>query len=339
MKKILIRSIILTLLIIVAGCGNQELKASGPLVSNSENNYPITIKNVTKSEGGSEWSAKNQVFKNSPERVLATTRPVAELLLKLGLDESIVGVSANFGAIDDSVVTKFEKLNIISDTYIGKEVAVGTNPDLIIGRGDLFTNGDGRIGTVDSLNSMNINTYVLESSISGATYDTVYNDIENIGRIFNIPDVSTKLTNELKDKASTIKEKLSNIKEKKSFAYIHTNDPEQLRIEAISEDAFFNDAFHMINLENALINEKGDVSLEVLIEADPDIIIIPRWDDVTDLNKVRDEIYKNKKLASIKAIKNKNIHIVDYNYLFGYGYTTIFGMEQLAREVYPDSFK
>ena len=94
----------------------------------------------------------------------------------------------------------------------------------------------------------------------------------------------------------------------------------------------------MVKLDNVFKDETGEVSLETLIETDPDVLIMPDWDD-TDFEKLKEEMYANPKLSSMKAIKNKQIYIVDYNYMFGYGYNTIDGMELLAKEMYPDLFK
>ncbi|MED4965423.1 ABC transporter, partial [Heyndrickxia coagulans] len=67
----------------------------------------------------------------------------------------------------------YASLKILSNSYVGKEAALGTNPELIVSRGGLFDNADWGVGTVDSLNDMGIHTYILESSIPGGTYDSI----------------------------------------------------------------------------------------------------------------------------------------------------------------------
>ena len=49
--------------------------------------------------------------------------------------------------------------------------------------------------------------------------------------------------------------------------------------------------------------------------------------------EVIDALLKNPKLQSMKAIKNKQIYAVDYNYLFGYGYQSLTGLEQLVDQM------
>ncbi len=338
MKKHALLGIGLAALLTLTACGNSTASDSEDR-KRSEGPYPVTIQNYTRVEGGSTWESKDQVFDKAPERIMANTRPAAEFLLHLGLGDKIVGVGANFGAPDPSVAEEYAKLNILSEEYVGKEVTLGTDPDLVFGRGGLFDNADWGVGTVDSLNELDIKTYVLESSVTGGTFDSIYKDIENVGKIFNIPDKADRFIKELKDKQAEIRSSLESIKENRTFAYLHTSDANDLFIYPAHAETFFNDSFKMVKLDNIFQDETGDVSVEMLIGADPDVLILPDWGEDVDLEAVKAAIIANPKLSSMKAIKNKQIFIVDYNYLFGYGYNSIDGMEMLAKQMYPDLFK
>lgn len=343
MKKKVWLGIALTFMLTLTACGGAANSGSAEEQTQAlaESHYPLTIQNYTKAEGGTVWEKKEQVFNKAPERIMANTRPAAELLLHLGLADKIVGVGANFGAPDKAVEAEYSKLNILSDEYVGKEVTLGTNPDLVYGRGGLFDNADWGVGTVGTLNDMGIKTYVLESSVSGGTYDSIYRDIENLGEIFSVQDKADLFIKELKERQAAISSKLAVITEGKTFAYLHISDPNEVNVYAAHQETFFNDAFKMVKLDNIFKDEAGEVSVETLIGADPDVLIIPNWDtsDGSNANKLKEALYANPKLSSMKAIKNKQIYAVDYNYMFGYGYNTIDGMEVLAQEMYPDLFK
>ncbi|GKU82054.1 ABC transporter substrate-binding protein [Niallia sp. NCCP-28] len=336
MKKKLLLGIGLATMLTLTACGGGA-KTSSTEEAKAKDHYPLTVQNYTKAEGGTTWEEKKQVFDKAPERIMANTRPAAELLLHLGLGDKIAGVGANFGAPDKTVEKEYSKLNILSDEYVGKEVALGTNPDLVYGRGGLFDNADWGVGTVDTLNDMGVNTYVLESSVTGGTYSSIYKDIENLGNIFNVQDKAESFIKELKGRQTSIASKLASIKEEKTFAYLHMSDPKEVYVYAASTETFFNDAFKMVKLDNIFKDQTGEVSIEMLIEADPDVLIIPDWEDSSA--KIKEGLYSNPKLSSMKAIKNKQVYAVDYNYMFGYGYNTIDGMEILAKEMYPDLFK
>lgn len=319
----------------LAACGNDS-KETASSSSNGESTYPLTISNYTRAEGATEWTAKDQTFKAEPKKVLANTKPAAELLLRLGLKDNIAGVGATFGVSDPEVADEFAELNDLGSEYISKEIALSVDPDLIYGRGGLFDNQDWGVGTVDSINEMGLPTYVQETSATGATFDSVYKDIDNLGKIFNVPDKAAEFTKEIKGREEKLKEDTKD-REKQTFAYLHMTDPSIVSIFAAQNEAFFNSMFEMINMENVFKDYAGsEVSEETLIETDPDVLIVGDWSSIDDGIKgseIIDALYKNPKLASMKAIKNKQVYGVDYNYLFGYGYESLTGLEKLVGEM------
>lgn len=334
MKKAIIISLIS--LAFITGCGQ---KAQTSAEKNQGKGYPVTIQNFSKAEGAESWQKKDQTFEKTPERVLANTQPAAELLLHLGLKDKIVGVGAVFGAPDKAVEKEFNQLNHLSTDYIGKEMALSVDPDLVYGRGGLFDNQDWGTGTVDTLNDMGIKTFVLNSSVTGGTFDSIYDDIDNLGKVFDVADKADAFKAELKERQTTLDKKLSQIKEDQTFAYLHMSDPQEVYVYPAHNETFFNDIFKMVKLDNVFKDEKAEVSVEKLIETDPDVLIVADWQTMKDGisgEKFIEAILKNEKLSSMKAVKNKKVYAVDYNYMFGYGYQSLDGIEKLADQMYPE---
>ncbi len=290
---------------------------------------------VVTREGGTEWASKEQTYKEVPTKVLVNTRPAAELLLHLGLKDNIAGVGATFGVVDPDVATDFDTLNDLGSEYISKEIALSVDPDMMFGRGGLFDNQDWGIGTVDAINEMGIPTYVQETSVTGATFDSVYQDIANLGEIFNVPDTANAFSDEVKERQVALEKEVAN-KEKETFTYLHMSDPSVVSVYAAQDESFFNSMFDMIKLDNAFKEYSGEVSEETLIETDPDVLIVGDWSSIEGSvsgDEVIQALYKNPKLSSMKAIKNKKVYGVDYNYLFGYGYQSLTGLEKLVKEM------
>ncbi|KRN57518.1 ABC transporter substrate-binding protein [Carnobacterium divergens] len=336
MKKTFLIGSIFALSLFVSACGAKENNAQSGTQSNGS--YPVKINNYTKAEGSTKWEPKEETFQEAPHKIMANTKPAAELLLHLGLEDKIVGVGADFGEPDKAVEKAYSKLPILSKDYVGKEVTLGTNPDFVYGRAGLFDNNEWGVGTVDSLNDSGIRTYLLESSVTGGTFDSIYQDIDNLGKIFNVEDKAKSFAAEIKAKETTLTTSLKKINQNQTFAYIHTMDPTEIAVYPAHDESFFNDIFKLIKLDNVYKNEKGDVSIETLLKTDPDILIFPIWEDGADIAKIKAGFYANPKLTNMKAIKNKQVYGVDYNYLFGYGYQSLDGIEKLATEIYPDLF-
>ncbi len=344
MKKTL-ASLMVTLLIVLSGCGTSGQTPTPEVTKTVDTAYPVVIKNYTKLEGGVEWIEKEITFEKAPERIVATTRTAAEFLLHLGLGDKIVGVGGVFGIPDKSVEEDFNKLTNLGKSYISKEVAMSVNPDFIFGRGGLFDNADWGVGTVDSLNEMGIKTFVMASSVTDGTFDSIYEDIEMIGKIFNVPQAAEAFTNELKTRQQVIADTLSGIDQNKTFAYVHVADPENLNAYSAHDESFFNNMFKMLKLQNVLQSINGEVSTEFFIETNPDVIVALHWveegaDESQETEQFTiNQILNNPKLKSMSAVENQQVYVMDYNYLFSYSYQSLDGLELLGKQMYPDLFK
>lgn len=192
------------------------------------------------------------------------------------------------------------------------------------------------MGTVESLNEMQIPTYIMKTSITGGTFDSVYDDIDNLGKIFNVKPAADAFKTELKTKETKLKDRLKSINKTQTFAYIHSNDPTDISGYSITGDTFSVSLFKMLKLKQAYDVPTGTVSIEKIITSDPDIIIIPKWDDTDNAEKMVKAFYKSDKVSNLKAIKNKKVYILNYNYMFGYSYQSLTGFDAFAKQIYPD---
>lgn len=206
-----------------------EAPAAAPSTSTV---YPLTIENYTNNGEGTEWTAKSVTFDKAPEKVVANTQGAAELLIKLGLTDKMVGVAALYGAGDPSVQEEFKKIPVISENYASKELVVGASPDLVLGRADLFADADWGVGTVEGLNGLGIQTYLQNTSVKGATLDSLYKDIEQIGQIFDVQENAAAYIGELKQRAQTIKDQAAASNAKTLLMY-PTAETVQLRFTVV----------------------------------------------------------------------------------------------------------
>ncbi|MDI4648129.1 ABC transporter substrate-binding protein [Cohnella hashimotonis] len=297
--------------------------------------YPLVIDNYTLSGEGEEQKAKQQTFDKAPERVVANTQPVAELLIKLGLGDKLVGVAALNGASDPEVsAEEFKKVPVLAQGYVSKEPVVGTNPDLVIGRAGLFADADWGNGSVDSLNGLGIHTYVNNASLQGATLDSLYRDIEEIGKIFDVQDKAAAHIAKLKARADALKTKYEGETAQK-FAIVNDTGDGTLSVDSGSHDSFQHDALSLIKLNNAFHDVDGyEVSIEQLVAEKPDVLLLSYYTGAQDPESTLKAAYANPALQDIPAIKNKRIYVIDFNAFWGYGDQIMAAAEKLGQEVY-----
>lgn len=295
--------------------------------------YPITVENYTTVDNTRENT--NQEFKNAPERVVANNQSTAELLIHLGLTDKLVGVAALYGEVPADIAEDFKKIPVLSEGYVGKELVLGANPDLVIGRGQLFADADWGVGTVKDLNALGINTYLLNSSLSGATLDSLYKDIAEIGSVFNVKKAADDFTSQLKTRQEALKNAVAGNDKIYKYAYVFDVTDGSASVYSGNTDTFQNDALNLINLDNAFKDVTGEVNLEQLISVNPDILLISRYTGGPDPEKMLENLYKIPSLSTVSAIKSKQVYLIDYNQFWGYSYQIFDGLEDLAAKIYP----
>lgn len=298
--------------------------------------YPLTVSNYSINDG--VWTAKDQVFKAAPSRVVANNQSTAELLIRLGLTDSMVGVAALYGETEKDIAEDFAKIPVLNQQYVGKEITLGANPDLVMGRGDLFANSEWGVGTVDELNSLGVHTYIFNTCKRGATLDALFQDIEEIGKIFNVQDNAATFADGLHTRIDQLTKKLSGTEKTLTYSSISYSDG-TVSTYAGASDTFQNDALNLIKLDNAFKDATGEITLEQLISTNPDILLISRYAGGPSPEESIESIYNMPSLQSLSAVKNRQIYIIDFSHFWGYSYQILDGVERLASEVYPEQMK
>lgn len=312
---------------------SESAPASSASASGTKTVYPLSIENYTmKSEGGT-WEKKTQTFNKAPERVVANTQPIAELLIKLGLTDKLVGVAALYGELDPEVAGEFAKVPVLSKDYVSKEPVVGTNPDLVMGRGDLFADADWGVGTVDGLNELGIATFVHSTSVKGATLNSLYQDIEQIGQIFDVQDKAAEHIKKLQERGEALKSRFAGASSQ-TFAFVSDIGDGGITAYSGYNDTFQGEALGLLNLHNAFGDiEATTVSAEELIAGNPDIMLLSYYAGAPDPEKTLKELYENAALKDVSAVKNKKVFIIDFNAYWGYGDQIFNAIEKLADEI------
>ncbi|RSK29152.1 hypothetical protein EJF36_20950 [Bacillus sp. HMF5848] len=296
--------------------------------------YPLTIDNYLTTDGFT-YETHTQTFEASPEKIVANTQGMAEILVHLGLTDKIVGVAALYGETDAEITEEFNKIPVITEGYASKELVVGQDPDIIMGRAGLFQDAEWGVGTISSLNDLGIKTFVQHTSLTGGTLDSLYKDIEDIGLIFNVQDSADVYINKLKEQQAALEEKAS--EKPLTYAYVYNAGDGKIAPDAGGAYTFIADTLEKLNLTNALADIEGTVSVEQLVEKNPDIFLLSNYAGGPDPETTMESFYNDEALQSINAIKNKAIIVIDFNQFFGYGPNILDGAGKLADDIASNS--
>lgn len=91
----------------------------------------------------------------------------------------------------------------------------------------------------------------------------------------------------------------------------------------------------MIGLNNAFEDYTGsEISVESMIEANPDVLILFDYEGGPDMDTMINELYANQSLANVTAIKEKQVYALDFNEIYGGSGEIYNAMLELAETVY-----
>lgn len=332
---------------VFVGCGNKTEDAGSSTTqsqsdastdksesSDNKTSYPVSF-DVFDAEG----NVYTQTFNEAPKKVITNNQSSTELLLTLGLKDSIIGTGDLDTPIPDNLKADYDSIPAIANKGdVAKEVVVGSGADLVIGRAASFK--DDRYGTISSLNEVGINTYVQLASKMNTdiSLDSIIQDVRNVGVIFDVQDKANELADSLQSTLDNIKSNIPANSERKKVMLVVNYSGESFTAYGANA-SLQKEMLNVLNADN-VIEKGGAISLENIISTNPDhIVYVTATKNAAADTDAVERILAEPTLQSVEAIKNNNITSVEYTELMGYGYRTFDCLEKLAEAFYPEVFK
>ena len=229
------------------------------------------------------------------KRIISLAPSVTESLYELGIDKELIG---NTIYCKDNNL-KREKVGSVIEPNIEKIISL--KPDLIVA-----TKEGNYKSVIDKLIRLKLTVYVMEP----------YSNFKDI--CFNFQQLADYLgkSNEAKQIIADVKKEISNLSNKnknknedKIFWEVGANP-----IFTIGNQSFVNEYNKYINGMNIFENidmRYPNISIEVVIKKNPDIILLVNMGDVSS-----QEIIKWKKYKNISAVKNNKIYLLEASDIF-----------------------
>ncbi len=299
--------------------------------------YPVTIKTY-----GSDGSEIETTYEKAPEKVLAVYQGSVETLLALGLEDHIVATAGLDNEVPDDLKAAFSKTNYLDEFTPSLETVTMLEPDMIFSWGSLFgekTLGDAK-GWVDKgVNIyMNTNTHPKNNDESySKTLENEYNDILNMGIIFDVQDKAEAIVNEMKNTVASVLDKTSQLEEKPSVMVLETGDDSYTNYGANTLGGDM-----VTELGGVLANpDASSVGKEDIVDANPDVIFVVYMpysgDDPEELRTQKlNDILEDEAFASLDAVKNGRVVPIMLSEMYASATRTQDGIETFAKGLYPD---
>jgi iron complex transport system substrate-binding protein len=275
---------------------------------NDTNHYPIDVKSCD----------RIVTFDHKPKAAVSNDVNLTEMMLALGLQDNMVGVTGISGwkTLDPILRAGIGELPELSPKYPSKEVLLGADTDFYFAGWNYGMQVGGGV-TPDTLAPLGIKVYELSESCihimkkEKVSMDDLYNDLINLGHIFNIEDRANALVSGYKKELKTFQASLSAL-----------DQPTKVFVYDSGEEQPFTAG--MLGMPTALIEAAGGkniiddvqkswikVGWESVIDRTPDVIVIVNYGDVTAQQKIN-FLRHHSGLKDIPAVKNNRFVILEY---------------------------
>lgn len=257
-------------------------------------------------------------FDTPPSAAVSNDVNLTEMMLVLGLADRMVGYTGVSGwkTLDEDMRGGIEELPELSPRYPSKEVLIGADADFYFAGWNYGMKVGGGI-TPETLEPFGIKVYELTESCihigekPKISMDDLYNDLLNLGRIFDVEDRAKTLVEDYKSELAAFNASLE-----------IAADPLRVFIYDSGEDTPFTagryamptaliEAAGGINIMDDFEKSWATVTWEAVVERNPEVIVIINYGDVTAAQK-REFMMSNPAFVEIDAVKNDRFVTLEY---------------------------
>ena len=290
--------------------------------------YPLTVTSCN----------REVTFNQAPEHAVSHDINMTQMMLALGLKPHMVGYSGISGlkAVTPERKVILDGLPELASKYPSVETLLNANVDFFFAGWDYGMRVGGDL-TPQTLTPLGINVYELTESCAfvmkrpPASMEDTYNDLRNLGKIFDVQDRATALITQMQEKIATVQKTLP-ASRPRVFLYDSGEDRAmtsgKLGIpHALIEAAGGNDILSDIDASWTRIN------WETVVERNPEVIVIVDYSEVTAAQKQR-FLETSPALQSVDAIRNKRFIVIPYVQATP-GIDNVLAIETLAKGFHP----
>ncbi|MFJ8826000.1 ABC transporter substrate-binding protein [Streptomyces sp. NPDC102467] len=222
---------------------------------------------------------------HAPRRAVALDQGSAEIMLSLGLADRMVGTAT----WTDPVLKGLEKANAkvprLADRYPSFEKVLDTEPDFAAAS-FTYTLGKGGVAPREQFEKLGVPTYLSPTDCAGKdnsgdgdgvrtsalTMDTVYGEIRDLARIFDVRERGQKLIADLKSRVSTATSKVD--AQNVSVLYWFANSDSPYMAGCCGAPGIVTKELGLRNVFDDTHEEWPQINWETVADRDPDVLVI-----------------------------------------------------------------
>ena len=276
MKKIMAFALCLTLLLSAF---------AGGAVAEEE---PVVIENM----------GRTTTYEEAPETAVALSYSIAEIMVALGLEDKIVAIAPSMYILDQVSEEYRETVGsfpVLEGSYgvPTLETVLDTGAEFVFG--DAYSFYASGVGTAEDFEAAGVNIYATEGTyVEDATFENIYNDIINIGKIFRVEERAGELVAQLREREAAVEASVAGLEPVRVF-YFDSDTGGGVDMSTVGDTGLQSLMLEMAGAENIFSDVEGQfvaVSWEDVVDRDPEYIIVCDY---------YGEGYAEEKIAELKA--------------------------------------
>ena len=269
-----------------------------------------------------------------PSRIVSLTYGTDEILLDLVEENRVIGISRYSGNPDISFLPAEKAERIPHRVGNDVEQIMALKPDLVISSTAMPAD------VTHVLRSSGVPVYV---SLVASNWNEMEEKVRGVAKAVHEEEAGESMVQDMEDKRAALEEKLSAIGPSDERCALGLS----FRGILGKKGTLFSEALAMAHVKDGAARydvPKGTnayLSLEILPEIDPDVILLPVWkvkagDDEKEFAR---EIMENPAYRDVKAVKNGRLIPFPEKYKYVMSQHITDAMEASAWAVYPELFE
>lgn len=253
------------------------------------------------------------------KRIISLAPSNTEILFALGLEDKVVAVT-DFCDYPKEALAK-DKIGSFSEPNLEKIIEL--DPDLILATGM-------HKKFIEKFDELGLKVFLLDSK----SISDIFSAIERVGKLTGSSERAGEVTLAMNEKLAAVDGELVKLsEEEKPLVYYEIwNDP----LMTVGPSGLIGEAIERAggtNIGKELTGEYPKISLEVLVEKDPRIIIAPKG-SMGDPKSISER----KGWGNITAVKEERVFVVDEDVMVRFGPRIVDGIYEMAKLIHPDRF-
>ncbi len=276
------------------------------LLASAAHADPVTI----------ESCGVSHTFENPPSRAITLNQQATEVMLALGLQDSMVGTAYMDDAIPEQWKAAYDTVPVLAEKYPAAEVVLAKEPDfLFAGFGSAFS--EDNLGEATKWHDLGVGTYLVDASCKEKhpkdvplTVEPIFHDIETVGKLFAVEDRAKDLVGTLKARLDAVTAAPAG-EGQSAFIYDSGTDT-PFSIGCCGGPALLSQLTGLDSISSDVPGTWVDLSWERVVAADPDVILLIEADWSTAADK-RAYMEADPVLSELRAVKEGRFVTVPFS--------------------------